>query len=38
MQSYWKEINNLLEQVAELEKENIDNTSKLIGDRIKKGE
>ncbi|MGB3101217.1 MAG: SIS domain-containing protein [Psychrobacillus psychrotolerans] len=37
MQSYWKEINSLLEQVAELEKENIDDTSKLIGDRIKKG-
>ncbi|SDN71401.1 Uncharacterized protein, contains SIS (Sugar ISomerase) phosphosugar binding domain [Psychrobacillus sp. OK028] len=37
MQSYWKEINTLLEQVAEHEKENIANASKLIADRIKKG-
>lgn len=37
MQSYWKEINILLEQVAEQENENIENVSKLIADRIKKG-
>ncbi|MFJ7827789.1 sugar isomerase domain-containing protein [Psychrobacillus sp. NPDC096623] len=37
MQSYWKEINTLLEQVAEHEKENIAIASKLIAERIKKG-
>ena len=37
MQSYWKEISILLEKVAEQEKENINNTSKLIADRIKNG-
>ncbi|WP_419959869.1 sugar isomerase domain-containing protein [Psychrobacillus sp. BM2] len=37
MQSYWKEINILLKQVAEQEKENIENASKLIANRIKKG-
>ncbi|MEK3980212.1 SIS domain-containing protein [Psychrobacillus sp. FSL K6-2836] len=37
MQSYWKEISILLEQVAEQEIKNIENASKLIADRIKKG-
>lgn len=37
MQSYWKEINILLEHVAEQENENIENASKLIAERIKKG-
>lgn len=37
MQSYWKEINILLEKVAEQENENIENASKLIAERIKKG-
>ncbi|MCZ8541446.1 sugar isomerase domain-containing protein [Psychrobacillus psychrodurans] len=37
MQSYWKEINFLLEKVAEQENENIENASKLIAERIKKG-
>ena len=37
MRSYWKEINALLEQVAEQEKENIDSTSKLVATRIRNG-
>jgi len=37
MQSYWKEISNLLERVAEQEKESLEKTSKLIADRIKQG-
>jgi uncharacterized phosphosugar-binding protein len=37
LQSYWKEINILLEKVAEQENENIVNASKLIAERIKKG-
>ncbi|MEK3996616.1 SIS domain-containing protein [Psychrobacillus sp. FSL K6-2365] len=37
MQSYWKEINILLEKVAQQENENIENASKLIAERIKKG-
>lgn len=37
MQSYWKEINILLEQVAEQENENIGYASKLIADRINNG-
>jgi uncharacterized phosphosugar-binding protein len=37
LQSYWKEINFLLEKVAEQENENIENASKLIAERIKKG-
>lgn len=37
MQSYWKEINILLEKVAEQENENIENASKLIAERIKNG-
>lgn len=37
MQSYWKEINILLEQVSEQENEKIEYASKLIADRIKKG-
>ncbi|MCZ8534296.1 SIS domain-containing protein [Psychrobacillus psychrodurans] len=37
MQAYWKEINILLEKVAEQENENIENASKLIAERIKNG-
>lgn len=37
MQPYWKEINILLEHVAEQEKDGIENTAKLIAERIKKG-
>ncbi|WP_277586130.1 SIS domain-containing protein [Psychrobacillus antarcticus] len=37
MQSYWKEVNSLLEQVAEQENESLKNASKLIAERIKSG-
>lgn len=37
MQSYWKEIISLLEQVEGQEKEMVDRTSKSVADRIKKG-
>lgn len=37
MQSYWKEIDRLLEQVEEHEKENIAKTAKIIANRIKNG-
>lgn len=37
MQSYWKEINILLEMVAQQENKNIENASKLIAERIKNG-